>query len=180
MFRLKAFTLIELLVALSCMSLLVAMLLPAVHHVRSAARRVNCASNLRQIGLGIQMYVDVNRGNRYPVASQRPSLQPSLPKLRDVISTYVENNQQIFHCPEDNQDFPVEETSYAYIWRTWSGKTLPEAEAAWRRGSSQIVLVQDLDEYHGPIGSDHSQNILFADGHVSNQRPPLNSEFFSR
>jgi len=148
-----------------------------VQQSRAAARRIHCKSNLHNLGIAIQMFVDVNKGKRYPVASQRPSKQPGLPKLREVIAGYIENNGQVFRCPEDIHDFPIEETSYAYIWRTWSGKTLPEAEAAWNRGSSQIVLVEDLGEYHGTSGSGHAQNILFADGHVSNERPPLNLDF---
>jgi prepilin-type N-terminal cleavage/methylation domain-containing protein len=60
-----AFTIIELLIVIGIVGILLAILLPAVEHVRHQAYIDKCASNLRQIGVAIAIYEQENHGN-YP------------------------------------------------------------------------------------------------------------------
>lgn len=57
-----AFTLVELLVVIGMITVLIAMLLPALNKAQEAARRTTCASNLRQIQLGLVQYAEDNNG----------------------------------------------------------------------------------------------------------------------
>jgi prepilin-type N-terminal cleavage/methylation domain-containing protein len=61
----SAFTLVELLVVIGIIAVLIALLLPTLASARDQARTMLCESNLRQLGLGFNMYANDNKGN-YP------------------------------------------------------------------------------------------------------------------
>lgn len=58
----RAFTLIDVLVSIAVIAVLISILLPSLAAVNETARRVVCQSNIRQIGMGLIMYADDNKG----------------------------------------------------------------------------------------------------------------------
>jgi len=93
-----AFTLIELLVVIAIIAILAAILFPVLAQARARARQTLCASNTRQIGLGILMYLQDYDETLVPVAIASADgngiLWPTL------VQPYIKNDQ-VRLCPDD-------------------------------------------------------------------------------
>jgi prepilin-type N-terminal cleavage/methylation domain-containing protein/prepilin-type processing-associated H-X9-DG protein len=101
--RARGFTLIELLVVIAIIAILAAILFPVFPRAREKARQASCQSNLKQLALGMRMYVDDHDewfpfrygfvGNNYHGGNLWPVM----------IYPYVKN-VQIYHCPTSVRD----------------------------------------------------------------------------
>lgn len=171
----KGFTLIELLVVISIISLLVAILLPALSGARDAARDTICKANLRSAGQAITMYADDYDGY-YPIMlNQRPGFQGSVwSSLEEYGSIDPKNPYFGFkvwpRCPADeltgDQFSSYNPLRYGggvmYLWYN----ATPWSEYGIRR-----VLDQEKYRIHG-VKADGSPNLavgLFNDTRPINQ-----------
>lgn len=125
------FTLIELLVVISIIVLLISILMPALGRARETARRVKCLSNLKGIGVGLEIYMkDESRGLLPKVRPLTQGSNENDPSLLDVMSKYVDaaipfqeagstdwTVSDPWRCPSDTGTDDAE-TGFKPMWQT--------------------------------------------------------------
>lgn len=151
----RAFTLIELLVVVAVIGVLIALLLPAVQAARSAARRTQCASNLRQVGLAITGYCHAHRGNF-------PSGEHSGESWIDSAEPFMEGVDAIRICPDDRQG-PVRLANRltSYTLNAYLTGEVPTSEGGVTnlnklKATSRTIVAFELADLRAPsIEDDH-------------------------
>ena len=162
----RGFTLTELIVAVGILAVLSAIAIPMVNAGIRSSHKAGCLSNLRQIGVGLEAYIQDNQ-NRFPVLEAgRSSRDEDIPVLETELADYV-GDSEIFRCPADREEF--ENTGSSYLWNvTQNGARRVRLEFMGEpQPPSRIPLVADKEAWHP--GEDSGTNFLYADYSASNR-----------
>jgi prepilin-type N-terminal cleavage/methylation domain-containing protein/prepilin-type processing-associated H-X9-DG protein len=168
-----SFTLIELLVVIAIIGVLASLVAPAVSRAKEAGRATACLSNLRQIGVALQLYVQDN-DNRLPemrdvaLDTNGAPLTSALPAIQVVLARQL-GAVQVLRCPSDVRRI-YERTGSSYAWNS----LLNGQDAEHLRvltldfDPHQIPVLFDKEAFHAARGPGRGVNYLYADGHIKN------------
>ena len=188
------FTLIELLVVIAIIAILASMLLPALHSAKDRANQINCASNLKQIGLALHMYMQ-DYDERIPPHNDNNGVNPATWRWETaqmLLLPYAGGSEEVLHCPEDSGWTAPGPTAggrwWSYALNGCCGYNAQTRDSSFEDPVNTIVFLDCSEGDGGMEGNDdrpyqdplhagfirHNSglNALFYDGHVDYMTPP--------
>ncbi len=147
---------------------LAALVLPALGRAKESGRATGCLSNLHQIGLALQLYVQENN-NRLPFMRDKSLTGTNDLTSPDQVLSSQLGNLRVLRCPSDKQQL-FEQTGSSYSWNSLlNGQDADHLSVLGMKfDPHQIPLMFDKEKFHIARGPAKALNFLYADGHIKN------------
>jgi prepilin-type N-terminal cleavage/methylation domain-containing protein/prepilin-type processing-associated H-X9-DG protein len=161
----RAFTLLELLVVVAIVGILAALIVPAFQRSAQSSKAAACLSNLRQLGVGLNAYLQDHEMIMPELKIARASLSEDVPVIDNTLDRYL-SDRAVFACPADRKNFAVT-TGTSYAWNiALNGQPIASLNfMQLATDPSHIPVISDKEGFH-PYLADKI-NILYADGHAT-------------
>lgn len=154
----RNFTLIELLVVIAIIAILAGMLLPALNNSREKGREVSCKSNMKQLGIYVQLYADDNNGYIYSRGPSNGICWHSLLMQHQMKIDYTYHSKvyrssatpfPLYRCPSDN-DFVSHQGTCGFCSSYALNSQIAQTTKSGPSEGAGIVIARSFSSYRNP------------------------------
>jgi prepilin-type N-terminal cleavage/methylation domain-containing protein/prepilin-type processing-associated H-X9-DG protein len=160
----RGFTLAELIVVLAIVAVLTAIAVPAAARVIEAGKASACISNLKNLGVALNLYLGDHNQVMPNLQPARSSTSQNVAVIDNTLNVYA-RDPRVFACPADNAGIAAA-TGTSYYWNfLLSGKSITNLVFFFSTGNSEIPILCDKQGFHPYTAN--KVNLLYADGHAT-------------